>query len=203
MHALSQRWIEVFRPNGDAGFIHANSGCANCNISYGDMYFTHKVDITWAQRRLKSPANSINSLFRIPTKKPSKGRHYWMDRFPHRGSVLQEAFPYHHVINSIVVLCSSVEISYEPLLVFNVIYSLQWRHNGRHSVSNHQPHDCFLNRLFKRRSKKTSKLRVTDLCAGNSQVTGKFPAQRASNAENVSIWWRHHDVRGWLEGVLK
>ena len=47
-------------------------------------------------------------------------------------------------------------------------------------------------RLFKRRSKKTSKLRVTGLCAGNSPVTGKFPAQMASIAENVSIWWRHH-----------
>ena len=23
--------------------------------------------------------------------------------------------------------------------------------------------------------------------------TGKFPAQMASNAENVSIWWRHHE----------
>ena len=23
---------------------------------------------------------------------------------------------------------------------------------------------------------------------------GEFPAQRASNAENVSIWWRHHDL---------
>ena len=26
-------------------------------------------------------------------------------------------------------------------------------------------------------------------------VTGEFPAQRASNTENVSIWWRHHDIR--------
>ena len=40
--------------------------------------------------------------------------------------------------------------------------------------------------------KKPSKLRVTGLCAGNSQVTGEFPAQRASNEENVSIWWRYH-----------
>ena len=29
------------------------------------------------------------------------------------------------------------------------------------------------------------------LC-GNSPATGEFPAQMASNAENVSIWWRHH-----------
>ena len=71
--------------------------------------------------------------------------------------------------------------------------SLRWRHNGRDSVSNHQPHDCLLSRLFRRRSKKTSKLRVTGLCSGNSPGTGEFPAQMASYAENVSIWWRHHD----------
>ena len=61
-------------------------------------------------------------------------------------------------------------------------------------VSNHKPRDCLLNRLLRLRSKKTSKLRVTGLCAGNSPVTGEFPAQRASNAENVSIWWRHHET---------
>ena len=72
--------------------------------------------------------------------------------------------------------------------------SLQWRNNGRDIVSNHQLHHCLLNRLFKRRSKKTSKLRVTGPCAGNSPVTGEFPAQMASNAENGSIWWRHHDM---------
>ena len=71
-------------------------------------------------------------------------------------------------------------------------YSLQWCHNGHNGVSNHQPHRCLLNRLFRRRPKKTSKLRVTGLCAGNSLVTGEFPAHRASNAENVSIWWLHH-----------
>ena len=38
--------------------------------------------------------------------------------------------------------------------------------------------------------KKTSKLRVTGLCAGKSPVTGQFPAKITSNAENVSIWWR-------------
>ena len=71
-------------------------------------------------------------------------------------------------------------------------HSLWWRHNGGNSVSNPQPHDCLLNRLFKRRAKKTSKLRVTGLCAGNSPGNDKFRAQSASNAENVSIWWRHH-----------
>ena len=45
------------------------------------------------------------------------------------------------------------------------------RHNGRGSVSNHQHHDCLLNHVFRRRSKKTSKLRVTGLCVGNSPGT--------------------------------
>ena len=72
--------------------------------------------------------------------------------------------------------------------------SLRWRHNERDCVSNHQPHYCLLKRLFGRRSKKTSKLRVTGLCEGNSPEAGEFTAQRASNAENVPIWWRHHDT---------
>ena len=61
--------------------------------------------------------------------------------------------------------------------------SLPWRHNGRDSVSNDQPHDCLHNRSFRRQSKKTSKLRVTGLCAGNSPRTGEFPAQMASYVE--------------------
>ena len=56
-------------------------------------------------------------------------------------------------------------------------YALQWRHNGYDGVSNHQSRHCLLNRLFRRRSKKTSELRVTGLCAGNSPVTCEFPAQ--------------------------
>ena len=75
-----------------------------------------------------------------------------------------------------------------------IIVTLQWRHNGRDGVSNHQPHHCLLNLLFRRRSKKTSKFRVTGLCAGNSTVTGEFPAQVGSNAKNASIWWRHHEL---------
>ena len=72
---------------------------------------------------------------------------------------------------------------------------LLWRHNGHDGVSNHQPCDCLLNRLFWRRSKKTSKLRATGHCAGNSPVTGEFPAQMDNYAENFSIWWRHHALR--------
>ena len=52
----------------------------------------------------------------------------------------------------------------------------------------------------RRRSKKTSKLCVIGLCEGNSPGTGEFPAQRASNAENVSILWRHHELELSLHG---
>ena len=67
--------------------------------------------------------------------------------------------------------------------------TLQWARRRLKSPAS----PLILNRLFGRRSKKTSKLRVTGLCAGNSPATGEFPAQKASYEEDVSIWWRHHD----------
>ena len=81
-------------------------------------------------------------------------------------------------------------------------YVLGWCHYNdviiiRDGVSNQQLSDCLLNRLFRRRSKKASKLRVTALCEENSLVTGELPAQRSSNTEKVSIWWRH-DMEVWI-----
>ena len=93
------------------------------------------------------------------------------------------------LILTIRILCIWIALKGHHLHTWS---PLLWRHNGCDGVSNHQPHGCLLNRSFKHRSKKTSKLRVAGLCAGNSPVTGEFPAQMASNAENVSIWWRHH-----------
>ena len=49
-----------------------------------------------------------------------------------------------------------------------ILRSLQWRHNDHDGVKNHHPHGCLFSRLFRHRSKKTSKLCVTGLCAGNS-----------------------------------
>ena len=72
--------------------------------------------------------------------------------------------------------------------------ALQWRHNERDGVSNHRRLDCLLNRLFRRWSKKQWKLRIIGLCERNPPVIGGFPSQRARNAENVSIWWRHHGI---------
>ena len=66
----------------------------------------------------------------------------------------------------------------DTLLVYDFLFvtaadtflsiTLRWRHNDHDDVSNHQLHGRLLNRLFRRRSKKTSKLRVTGLCVGNS-----------------------------------
>ena len=78
-----------------------------------------------------------------------------------------------------------------------------WYWLGAYQATSHYANQCWLdhwriyaslglNELIMRRSKKTSKLRVTGLCAGNSPATGEIPSQMASNAENVSIWWHHH-----------
>ena len=53
---------------------------------------------------------------------------------------------------------------------------------------------------FPQVQKKTSRLRVTGLCEGNSPVTGEFPTQRVSNAENDTILWRHHDKVNTMAG---
>ena len=79
------------------------------------------------------------------------------------------------------VCWSSARICYRMCISTRI--TLHWRHDGCDSVSNHQPHNYLLNRSCGRISKKTSKLRVTGLCAGNSPVIGEFPAQRASNGK--------------------
>ena len=60
----------------------------------------------------------------------------------------------------------------------NMRTSLLWRHNRRNGVSNHQPHDCLLNRLFRRRSKKTSKPRITGLLRWPVNSPHKWPVMR-------------------------
>ena len=78
-------------------------------------------------------------------------------------------------------------------LVMHVCVTIQWRHNEHDDVSNHRRLDCLLNRLFRRRSTKTSKLPVTGPFEGNPPVAGGFPSQRTRNVGNVSSWWVHHD----------
>ena len=122
-------------------------------------------------------------------------------------------------INSDCYFGGNSVVSVRPILTpcgliisYNMPDSLQWRHNGPDTVSNQRRLHCLPNHLFRRRSKNTSKLRVTGLCAENSPVIGELTAQMASNTENVSIWWRHHEKRGverlnvfvcWWPGIIK
>ena len=147
----------------------------------------------------------LNHLFRCRSKKKHqsstslafvRGIHWWPVNSPHKWPITQQMFP----LDDVVMLSkySNVLLWYASgcyWLIYHVHNSgLQWRHNECDGISNHQPHDCLLKRLFMWRSNKTSKLHITGLCEGNSPVTGEFPAQRASNIENVSIWWRHHGI---------
>ena len=131
----------------------------------------------------------------------------------HQGDLTQLNCEHEHTFlwNQNIILKEHIWVSYEnvshidfgiSLFIAASMRSLQWRHNERDGVSNYQPRHCLLNRFFKRRSKKTSMLRVTGLCVGNSPVTGEFPAQMASNTENVSILWRHHVIMFRLDRKL-
>ena len=99
--------------------------------------------------------------------------------------ILYFRLPYFHVSNSALLSTEyfstltwyrhSLDTLYEQIRPSIAIFRpatistpLQWPHSDHDDVSNHKPHGCLLNRLFRRRSKKTSKLRVTGLCAGNS-----------------------------------
>ena len=149
--------------------------CAIC------VAWSHYDDtIWWASWHLKSLANwlFVQQLALAKEKNISKvsippvrlAIHQWLVDAPHKGLVIWKTFPCHDVI------------------------TLQWRFNERDGISNHLYLDYLLNHLFRCRSKKTLKLSVIGLCERNSPVTDEFPAQKSSNAENVSIWWRHHDA---------
>ena len=64
--------------------------------------------------------------------------------------------------------------------------SLQWRHNECDGLSNHRRFDC----LFHAQIKENIKAPRHKPLWG--EFTGDRPTRRASNAKNVSIWWRHH-----------
>ena len=84
-------------------------------------------------------------------------------------------------------LKSTVYLRIFENVVAPIFWWLQLRHNERDGVSNHRRLNGLLKRLFRRRSTKTSKLRVIGLWEWNSPVTGNFPSQRASNAEKFQF----------------
>ena len=93
----------------------------------------------------------------------------------------------------------------EAIIVQNKCHQpLHWRHNDHDGNSNHQPHGCLLNRLFRRRSKKTSKFRVTGLCVGNSpgpvNSPHKGPVTRKMFPFDDVIMWEQDSMPSGIWG---
>ena len=125
----------------------------------------------WIRWRLRSPASRlftqrfIQALIKAPRHWPLWGE-FTGDRWIPRTKDQLRGKCSHLMTSSWFVLLidgggTVIHVSETVPLWTQQMQSLKWRHNGRDGVSNHQPHDCLLNRLFKCRSKKTSKLRIT------------------------------------------
>ena len=100
-----------------------------------------------------------------------KGRGYCAVAINYEFPILREVFAQIYMNIWMDVIRSHADIHCKTI-------PLRWRHNGYDSVSNHQPHDCLLNRLFRHRSKKISRLRVTGICAGTVNSPHKWPVTR-------------------------
>ena len=102
---------------------------------------------------------------------------------------------FHPIFRNLMKSCSPVDVIWSNSNVHGEhgnrkgsLNPLQWRHNECHD-------------LFRRRSKKMPMLHITCLCEGKPPFTDGSPPppQRASNAENASIWWRHHALQYGFE----
>ena len=111
-----------------------------------------------------------------------RGLHRWPVNLPHKGPVTRKCF---HLMTSSCELQSVSRNYFASHYNAVIVSTMTSQITSAPSVC---PIVCSV-----ADQRKTSKLRVTGLCEGNSPMTGDFPAQRDRNAENVSIWWRHHD----------
>ena len=172
--ALLALW-EVHRSSVDSPHNGQWRGALMC------FFYPHLYKWVSKQSIRRGFVTPSRSLFRqcngnVPSFESTRASYTWLSR-----KELQQPQRNTHCVLLCCVLCW-----FGMRWFIHILYGklpLLWRHNGHDGVSNYQPHDCLLNRLFRRRSKKTSKLRVTCLCVGNSQVTGEFPAQRPVTRE--------------------
>ena len=93
--------------------------------------------------------------------------HRWPVNSPHKGPVTRKMFPFDDVVmlfrpqyvnqmcgsyRSEVQTWTNIDQPLPPtirvLIAGTWKWTLRWRHNERHGVSNHQPHDCLLNQPF-------------------------------------------------------
>ena len=91
----------------------------------------------------------------------------------------------------------------EERMTFNCVigHSLQWRHNGHDGVSSHRRLYCLCYRLFRRRSKETSKLRVTGPWGESTgdwwpmDLLKRPVTQKMSPFDDVIVYWRFYRIR--------
>ena len=120
-----------------------------------------------------------------------RGIHCWPVNSPHKRPVTRKMFPSDDVIMTLANFCTCTLESIHSQHILSKHYSDVIMGLIASQITSLA---VVYSTVYSDADKKNpSKLRVTGLCAGNSPVTGEFPAQMASNAENVSIWWRHHD----------
>ena len=83
--------------------------------------------------------------------------------------------------------------------IYAFFKTLRCRHNERDGVSNHQPQDCLLNRLFRRRSKKHQSSASLALVWGIHQWPMNSP-HKGPVTRKMFPFDRHHDVimKIWL-----
>ena len=80
-------------------------------------------------------------------------------------------------------------------MIGNANISLQWSHNECDGISNHWSLNCLLSCLFGRRSKKTSNLRNTGLCEGNSPCKGPI-TQNMFLFDDIMFYFSESDPTG-------
>ena len=92
-------------------------------------------------------------------------------------------------------MCNSPDYAqFIPIRKRLITETVQWRHKERDGVSkHHQRLHCLRNCWFRCIPKKKNQR-----SASLASVTGEFPVQKATSAENVYIWWHHHDSFGSL-----
>ena len=164
----------------------------------------------WGPRHIPFPRwwANVNGIFLRTSQRQEWAlqRHsyfWWISIYERNSKSYHKSSLSSEVVNSILALSNGKEaygifkLLAQCANCYYVPRHLQWRHNERDSVSDNLRLVCSTV-YFRGRSKKISKLRVTGLYEGNPPVTGGFPSQRASKAENVSIWWRHHELLTWF-----
>ena len=146
LNMLNMKWIVQFTPNNWIWFI-----CPHASVQRVIIGLSHYRNRWWLV---------VNQILR--------NKLQWF--FLYQNSQISVVLPSVQWVNWFKTLFTVALASCGDTAskINDIGLTLHWRHNDHGGVSNHQPHGCLLNRLFRQRSKKTSKLRVTGHCAGNS-----------------------------------